>query len=179
MILLQRAVIITVITSYKVPNSMDPPPIPNAQPKLPLIFDSLYRNGSYEKSGNDYWQTPKYILDSLVEEFGELFDPCPALYEFDGLSISWHREKVCFVNPPYSKMSLWIEKAYEEWKLGSTIILLIPPRTDTKYFHDYINNNAEIRFIKGRIKFIHPDTGEGKSAPFPSIFCIFRGENNE
>lgn len=139
--------------------------------------DAKYRNGSYEKSGNDLWGTPKHMIKELEEEFGELFDPCPPFHSFDGLSISWHREKVCFVNPPYSEMALWVEKAYNEWKLGSTIILLIPPRTDTRYFHDYINLNAEIRFIKGRVKFIHPDTGEGKAAPFPSIYVIFRGDD--
>ena len=77
-----------------------------------------------------------------------------------------------FCNPPYSKISDWVEKAFRETRNDKTlVVLLIPARTDTRYFHDYINNRAEIRFIKGRLKF-----GESKnSAPFPSMVVIFRG----
>jgi site-specific DNA-methyltransferase (adenine-specific) len=122
--------------------------------------------------------TPKYLIDEIEDEFGEIFDPCPAWTHTDapywnGLECNWSRTQVNFCNPPYSEMKDWVKKAHDEWQKGSTVILLIPPRTCTKYFHDYINHNAEIRFIKGRVKFIHPVTGEGKSAPFPSILCIF------
>ena len=77
-----------------------------------------------------------------------------------------------FCNPPYSQISKWVEKAFYESKTDNTVIvLLIPSRTDTRYFHDYIYNRAEIRFIKGRLKF-----GESiNSAPFPSMVVIFRG----
>lgn len=52
------------------------------------------------------------------------------------------------------------------------VVMLIPARTDTRYFHDYIYGKAEIRFVKGRLKF-----GDGKSpAPFPSMVVIFREE---
>ncbi len=139
----------------------------------------MYRNGNYEASGFDDWMTPPHIIEELEDEFGEMFDPCPANHDwsFDGLEITWSKELVCFVNPPYSEMKEWVKKCYDEWKTGSTVILLIPPRTCTRYFHDYINDNAEIRFIKGRLKFIHPNGDSSKSAPFPSILCIFRGEN--
>ena len=61
-----------------------------------------YRNGNYESSGLDNWMTPRHIIEELENEFGELFDPCPAYHDgsFDGLQISWPRDKVCFVNPP-------------------------------------------------------------------------------
>lgn len=77
-----------------------------------------------------------------------------------------------FCNPPYSQIDKWVAKAFYETKQENTlVVLLIPSRTDTRYFHNYIYGRAEIRFIKGRLKF-----GEGKnSAPFPSMLVIFRG----
>ena len=66
-----------------------------------------------------------------------------------------------------------VEKSYKENKENNvTVVMLIPSRTDTKWFHNYIYGIAEIRFIKGRLKF-----GNSKnSAPFPSMVVIFRGE---
>ena len=77
----------------------------------------------------------------------------------------------CFCNPPYSQIGDWVKKAYfESFTPGTLIVLLIPARTDTKYFHEYILNRSEIRFIKGRLKF-----GSAKnSAPFPSMIVIYR-----
>ena len=76
-----------------------------------------------------------------------------------------------FCNPPYSKISQWVEKAYRETRTDNTVVvMLIPSRTDTRYFHDYIYQRSEIRFIKGRVRF--SDKG---SAPFPSMIVIFRG----
>jgi len=77
-----------------------------------------------------------------------------------------------FVNPPYSNISEWVAKCYEEGRKENTlVVMLIPSRTDTKYFHDYILNRAEIRFVKGRLKF-----GSSKnSAPFPSMLVIYYG----
>lgn len=77
-----------------------------------------------------------------------------------------------FCNPPYSKIGEWVKKAFYEGRKDNTlVVLLIPARTDTKYFHDYILHRAEVRFIKGRLKF-----GDAKnSAPFPSMIVIFRG----
>lgn len=53
---------------------------------------------------------------------------------------------------------------------GGVVVLLIPARTDTIYFHEYIYNKAEIRFLKGRLKF----GGSKNSAPFPSMVVVFR-----
>ena len=79
-----------------------------------------------------------------------------------------------FCNPPYSQIDKWVEKAFRETKNDNTlVVLLIPSRTDTRYFHNFIYQRAEIRFIKGRLKF-----GDSKnSAPFPSMLVIFRGAN--
>jgi site-specific DNA-methyltransferase (adenine-specific) len=115
------------------------------------------------------WTTPKLLYDDLNKEFHFDFDPCPINPQFDGLKISWGNCN--FVNPPYNKIKLWIEKGFNEFQSGKTVVFLIPARTDTKWFHTYIYHKCtEIRFIKGRLKF-----GEGKgSAPFPSMIIIFK-----
>ena len=76
-----------------------------------------------------------------------------------------------FCNPPYSEIKKWVQKSYfESLRPGTIVVMLIPARTDTTYFHDYILNRSEVRFIKGRIKF-----GDAKyNAPFPSMVVIFR-----
>ena len=77
-----------------------------------------------------------------------------------------------FCNPPYSKIAKWTEKCYREGcKDNTVVVLLIPSRTDTKYFHHFIYNREEIRFIKGRLRFGDSEN----SAPFPSMVVIFRG----
>lgn len=120
---------------------------------------------------SDDWKTPKELYDKLDAEFHFDFDPCPLHANFDGLSISWKKSN--FVNPPYSQIGKWCEKAAREREKGNLSVLLIPARTDTKYFHNYVLPNSEIRFIKGRVKF----SNKG-SAPFPSILCIFRPKIN-
>ena len=126
------------------------------------------------KSTHDNWSTPKDVYDKLDKEFNFNFDPCPLNEnpEFDGLELEWGSRT--FVNPPYSKLKDWCRKAYQEWGKGKTIVMLIPSRTDTRYWHDYIMKATEIRFIKGRLKF-----GEAKnSAPFPSAIILFRGSKD-
>lgn len=119
----------------------------------------------------DDWTTPKDFLTELEKEFGEMFDPCPLNANFDGLLIDWKR--VNFVNPPYSRAlkEAFIKKAYEESLKGNTSVLLLPVSTSTKVFHTYIYNKAEIKFIKGRLKF----NGLKTSGQFDSMLVIFRG----
>ena len=77
-----------------------------------------------------------------------------------------------FCNPPYGRaISHWVRKAYQESrKADTTVVMLLPARTDTAWFHDYIYHRAEIRFIRGRLKF-----GDARqSAPFPSMVVIFK-----
>ena len=78
-----------------------------------------------------------------------------------------------FCNPPYGRdIRKWVKKAYEEGHKENTIVvMLIPARTDTAYFHDYILHRAEVRFVSGRLKF----SNAINSAPFPSMIVIFRG----
>lgn len=117
------------------------------------------------------WQTPKAVYQILDAEFNFDFDPCPINPKFDGLKIEWGR--VNFVNPPYGReIPKWIKKGFEESQKGRAVVFLIPSRTDTKWWHDYIMKADEIRFIKGRLKF-----GNAKnSAPFPSAIVIFNGK---
>jgi phage N-6-adenine-methyltransferase len=127
-------------------------------------------------SKTDLWATPQDLFDKLNEEFGFDIDvcalpsnaKCKKFYSpaDDGLSQKW--EGVCWCNPPYGReIGKWVKKAYES---KTKVVMLLPARTDTKWFHDYIYGKAEIRFIKGRLKF-----GDSKNAaPFPSMIVVFR-----
>ena len=134
-------------------------------------------------SETDDWSTPQDFFDVLNEEFNFTLDPCSSkenhkcekfyTIEDDGLSKDWGGN-VVFVNPPYGRViGNWVKKSYEESRKENTkVVMLVPSRTDTRWFHDYIYGKSEIRFIKGRLKF-----GDGKnSAPFPSMLVIFDKE---
>ncbi len=135
--------------------------------------------GYMHKSLTDSWSTPSYIKNELNEEFHfDDFDPCPLNDNplVNGLDIEWAQST--FVNPPYSKLKTtkkngmgWVEKAHLEAQKGKTVVMLIPARTDTQWFHDIIlKNNYEVKFLRGRLKF-----GDAKhSAPFPSMIVIFK-----
>ena len=104
----------------------------------------------------------------LDNEFHFDFDPCPTKPILDGLIASWG--DVNFCNPPYGReIPKWIKKGYDEWLKGKTVVFLIPSRTDTAWWHDYIMKATEIRFIRGRLKF----QGAKHNAPFPSAIVIF------
>ena len=131
-------------------------------------------------SKTDLWSTPNDFFDKLNDEFRFTLDPCSThenakcykhfTEEENGLLQDWGNE-VVFCNPPYGRqIKDWVKKSYEESQKGNTtVVMLIPARTDTIYFHEYIYHKAEIRFIKGRLKF-----GNAKnSAPFPSMVVIF------
>ena len=125
------------------------------------------------KSKSDDWKTPKEFYDELDKEFNLDFDPCPyPMPNWNGLKIEWGKRN--FVNPPYSQLKEWIKKSYEEWKKGKLVVMLIPSRTDTLAWHEYIFPNAEVRFIKGRLKFEYEDKGGNIPAPFPSAVIIFK-----
>ena len=129
---------------------------------------------------NESWSTPDALFDELDDEFGFTLDVCADdsnakcgryfTVENDGLFMDWG-DDICWMNPPYgrTKISAWMEKAYREVGSGSTVVCLLPSRTDTAWFHDYALK-GEIRFIRGRLKF---GSGTG-TAPFPSMLVIFR-----
>ena len=111
---------------------------------------------------SDNWQTPPELYNKLNEEFNFNFDPCPLNHNlelWDGLKIEWKERN--FINPPYSRKlkDLFVKKAIEESKKGKLCVLLLPVSTSTKLFHDHIlPNKKEIRFLKGRVKFIGVNT---------------------
>lgn len=134
-------------------------------------------------SANEVWETPQDFFDKLNDEFHFDLDPCANednhkcdVYftkEQDGLKQDWGGHRV-FCNPPYGKvLKTWVRKCFEEGQKPNTIVvMLIPARTDTSFFHDYIYHHAEIRFIRGRLKF----GGCSNSAPFPSMVVIFKND---
>ena len=126
------------------------------------------------------WETPIKFFNKINEEFNFTLDPCCEIKtakcekfftkEIDGLTQCWGGHTV-FMNPPYGREQIeWIKKAYNESLKENTIVVcLIPSRTDTKVWHDIIFPYAEVRFLKGRLKF-----GNSKNAaPFPSALVIF------
>lgn len=134
-------------------------------------------------SKKDDWETPQALFDELDKEFHFTLDPCANEFNHkcdkyftikdDGLSQKWDGHRV-FCNPPYGrKIYDWIKKSYEEAQKDNVIVvLLIPSRTDTRYFHEFLykKDNVELRFVKGRLKF-----GNCKdAAPFPSLIAIMR-----
>ncbi len=125
----------------------------------------------------DHWATPKAFYEKLDAEFRFDFDPCPLKADFDGLAIAWGKSN--FVNPPYNRVDKpkFIQRAFEEWRKGNTCVLLIPASTSTEQFHELILPHAEVRFVKGRIKFWKngdpKSKGKGKH---DSMIVIFRGK---
>lgn len=123
-------------------------------------------------SATDEWATPSDVYESLNAEFGFVDDPCPMNGNVSGLMREW--QSPCFVNPPYSNIPAFMEKAVIEWEQGKTVVLLVPSRTDTRWWHRFAMRATEIRFIKGRLRF----GGATNSAPFPSVIVIFKGDTN-
>lgn len=145
-----------------------------------MVSDVLFSRNS------DEWETPQDLFDTLNGEFNFFWDAaatgentkCNHGHYFDklgcdALTTDWPRLPV-WLNPPHSKWQEFVKKAYEESLKGTTVVCLIPSRTDTKAWHDYVMRAYEIRFIKGRLKF-----GDSKnSAPFPSCVVVFKGDQS-
>lgn len=131
-------------------------------------------------SKTDNWETPPEVFKDLDNEFKFTLDPCASkenhkcdkyfTKEENGLLQDWGGQRV-YCNPPYGRtVGDWVEKAAKESRKENTIVvMLLPARTDTKWFHKYIYGRATIRFIRGRLKF----GGSKNSAPFPSMIVIF------
>lgn len=144
-------------------------------------------NSALLSSKNMCWCTPQDFFNKLNQEFHFVLDAaataktakCGLYYtpETDGLSQSWNCGGAVFCNPPYGReIGKWVKKAYEESGCGLPIVLLIPARTDTSYFHNYIYGKAEIRFIRGRLRFTDEKGNAAAPAPFPSMVVIYNAK---
>ena len=148
-------------------------------------------------SKTDDWATPPDFFAKLDEEFHFVVDVCASrenskcnyfyATDVDGLKQEWanaakgiaalrplllqHEPYAAWMNPPYGReIGKWVKKAHETALQGVTVVCLLPARTDTKWWHDYVLPHAEVRFVKGRLKF----GGSKNAAPFPSAVVIFR-----
>ncbi len=129
-------------------------------------------------SNTDEWATPQDLFNTLDATFHFTLDPCATpenakcakfyTKDQDGLKQDWGGE-VIWCNPPYGReIGKWIQKCAEH---RGVAVMLIPARTDTRWWHSYIDKNpdAHVYFIKGRLKF-----GDGKNpAPFPSAIVVY------
>lgn len=119
---------------------------------------------------SDHWSTPDEIYEKYVIEL-KYEDPCPlGADDFTFVSI----DEPIFLNPPYSDIETWVNWAIEEHEsCQKHIVILVPSRTDTKWFHKLLEHGCELEFIKGRLKF----GGSKSGAPFPSVLIHLKGES--
>ena len=107
-----------------------------------------------------HWSTPdklyKYFMDHGY------IDPCPLHSEEDGLCKQFYKVNI-FVNPPFSDLSKWVDWCIEQYHNGCKVVILLPSRTDTKYFHKLLKCSPMLYFFEGRLQF----GNSGKNAPFP------------
>lgn len=136
-------------------------------------------------SKSDEWATPQWLFDELDAEFHFDLDvcalpenaKCERFYTPDdnGLAQPWDGDAI-WCNPPYGRrVGKWVAKAEEAWRDGKTVVMLLFAKTDTKWFHDHIYGRAEIRFIKGRLRF----GGAQLNAPYPSMVVVFSGKEEQ
>ena len=156
-------------------------------------LDSGNRKWSFSKrkalfsSLSGEWETPDELFAILNDEFHFDLDVCASKENFkvsryfsidgtgiahDALTQDWSAfAKVCWNNPPYGRdLIQWVRKSFEEAQKGVVVVALLPARTDTKWFHEFVLKAAEIRFIRGRLTF----EGAPNPAPFPSMIVVFR-----
>lgn len=143
------------------------------------IANSTGAGSVHFSSKTDLWATPQDFFDRLNAEFGFTLDVC-ALPENakceryftpdeDGLRQQW--QGACWMNPPYGRtIGQWVQKAYQSAQDGATVVCLLPARTDTAWWHTWVLQADEVRFLRGRLKF----GGSKNSAPFPSAVVVFR-----
>lgn len=148
-------------------------------------------NKSLFTSNKEDWETPQDFYDRLNTKYHFEWDlaasngnaKCDHYFTRDDNSLEQDWGELSgnmFLNPPYGReLKLWVKKASEtQLKRDQLLVMLIPSRTDTSYWHDYIFNHAEIEFLRGRLKF-EVDGVSGDSAPFPSALVIYKGDGED
>lgn len=137
----------------------------------------MINKGMFTANRQD-WETPDWLFRQWDDKYHFETDvcalphnaKCPVYYtpETDGLAQKWHG--TCWMNPPYGReIATWIKKAYESSLEGATVVCLIPSRTDTAWWHDYVMRASKIHYIRGRIQFV----GAPYNAPFPCAVVVF------
>jgi phage N-6-adenine-methyltransferase len=131
-------------------------------------------------SATDEWSTPQSFFDKLNRRYRFTLDPCAApenakcdlffTREQNGLVQDWGTHRV-FCNPPFGKqIGAWVRKCFEASQKGALVALLAPCRTDTRWWHDWIEGKARVTFVRGRLRF-----GNARaSAPFPAVIAVYR-----
>lgn len=138
-----------------------------------MLNNSLYSSDKMD------WGTPQKLFNKLNLYFNFTLDPCCSevnkkcdkyfTIEDNGLIQDWSKD-VVWMNPPYGReMKDWIKKAYDESLKGATVVCLVPSRTDTRWFHDYVYEKSDIVFLNKRLDF----AGSTNKAPFPSMLVIY------
>jgi len=136
-------------------------------------------NNGLMSSDRGDWETPQDFFDALDAEFGFTLDAAASSHnakcarywteEDDALVQRW--KGIVWCNPPYGRVvSDFVKKGFEEAQKGATVVMLLPARTDTRWWHDWVMKAAEIRLVRGRLRFV----GAKSSAPFPSAVAVFR-----
>lgn len=150
--------------------------------------DKLFDKDKVSKSAaSTVWETPPEVFDPVNDEFNFTLDVCATpqnakcdryLTEAkDGLLSSWDGE-VCWCNPPYGKdVKKWCKKALDQSKKGTTTVLLIPCKTNTNWWHDLVIPFAEIRFLRGRVRFIQDGVQYDNAYVWSLAFVIYHGKN--
>lgn len=165
---------------------------------------------------SDIWRTPRALFDALHAEFKFTLDAAagpenhlcanwrgpkhPEAHKRNALVFEWGSfDTAVFCNPPYSQCAKFVAKAHAEREAGCTVVLLVPARTDTRWWHEFVWDTTnhcprprnEVRFIKGRLKFwLSPEELQEineqrafdrkkplkaeNSAPFPSAIIVMR-----
>lgn len=148
---------------------------------MPQTSNFFTADGAALTSNREDWETPQALFNELDKVYHFTLDPCAtdsnhkcAKYytkEQDGLKQDWTGE-VVFCNPPYGRnIGAWVKKCAEA---DATVVMLIPARTDTSYFHDYIYGKADILFLRGRLKFELGGVAQRSAAPFPSMIVTYK-----
>lgn len=141
-------------------------------------------------SETDYWETPQRLFNELHMRWNFSVDAAASdsnaklahywTEEDNALKQNWMGLRV-WLNPPYGHaISSFMRKCHEERHNAELICALVPARTDTRWWHDYVQDKADVWFLKGRLKFeidgkpiLNKKTGRPQSAPFPSALLLY------
>lgn len=154
----------------------------NAQKQAAYRERKRKRQPVYHWHKADEWETPAELFQELDREFQFTIDVAALPHNAkcreyltpgtDGLKQLWRG--VCWMNPPYGPpLRKWVKKAHESAAAGAVVVCLLPARTNTHWWHEWVIPYAEVRFVRGRLKF----NAVGNSAPFPSVIAVFKPRN--